>query len=646
MNAIKPVITMILVALLSSGAVAQTERTYFKVGDASFKCNGSTNAKDSAANSFTIGESYGSVYWALSGKDISNYQSLVVRLKKVEGNTLRLIIKDRANTEYIHHVDVSKINGEQEIIVDLMSPLKSADGKKTLNLKSISRISFWNYWDDGDTIKSAKVTMDEMFLEPFGGSVSIGNPIVQTRYTTDPAPMVYGDRLYVYTGHDEDGSTYFTMNDWRLYSTADMVNWTDHGSPMNWSVYSWCKGAAWAAQAIERNGKIYWYTSSESKLYGYHVVGVVVGDSPQGPFTPGRTTSLTKQFGDIDPTVFIDNDGQAYLYYGNNCLRYGLLNEDMVSLKDGAHEITLTADGFGGVKQNNKVVGKDCYEEGPWIYRRGDTYYLVYAAGGVPEHIAYSTSASPTGPWTYRGVIMPTQGGAFTNHPGVIDFKGHSYLFYHNGALPKGGGFTRSVCVEEFKYNADGTFPQINMTGSGAQPVATLNPYIRTEAETIAWSYGVKTNQETAMGVYVDSIDNGDYIKVREVDFGTEGASSVKASLKGIGGGMMTIYADNPKSSPLATIQVAANTDWKELSASLSQHLTGKHDLYFLFSGSVANMMQFDWWQFQSGDVSAIDMVNASDVAQCEDTYTLEGIKETAPQKGLNIQGGKLFLYR
>ena len=135
---------------------------------------------------------------------------------------------------------------------------------------------------------------------------------------------------------------------------------------------------------------------------------------------------------------------------------------------------------------------------------------MVYAAGGIPEYISYSTSTSPTGPWTYRGVIMPTQGGSFTNHPGVIDFKGNSYFFYHNGALPGGGGFTRSVCVEQFKYNADGTFPTINMTTTGVAGVGNLNPYVKNEAETICWESNVKTEKCSEGGMDVGNIENGD----------------------------------------------------------------------------------------------------------------------------------------
>ena len=159
--------------------------------------------------------------------------------------------------------------------------------------------------------------------------------------------------------------------------------------------------------------------------------------------------------------------------------------------------------------------------------KHGTTYYLAYAANNIPEDISYSKATAPTGPFTYGGTIMKASGASFTNHTGIIDFNGHSYFFYHDGALQKGGsvpsngdGYHRSVCLEEFKYNSDGSFPTIAPTSAGPQAIANLNPYLQTEAETIAWESGVQTEvtSDTGGGMDVTSINNGDYIKVRSVD--------------------------------------------------------------------------------------------------------------------------------
>ena len=293
------------------------------------------------------------------------------------------------------------------------------------------------------------------------------NPIVQTCYTADPAPMVYGDRFYIYIDRDE-GPDYYNMNEWRVYSSADMVNWTDHGAQLPLTAFSWAKaGTAWAAQCIERYGKFYWYVCCTDTESNINAIGVAVSDSPTGPFKDALgKPMISGGWGYIDPTVFIDDDGQAYIYWGNPGLFYVKVNEDMISYSGDIVEVEQTVEGFGGPKEPKEGVQyKDLYEEGPWFYKRGGKYYLLYAAGGVPEHISYSMSDSPTGPWKYMGKIMPLQDtNSFTNHCGVVDFKGKSYFAYHTGWLPGGGGFTRSVCIEEFKYNEDGTIPTIMAT--------------------------------------------------------------------------------------------------------------------------------------------------------------------------------------
>ncbi len=313
------------------------------------------------------------------------------------------------------------------------------------------------------------------------------NPIIQTNYTADPAPMVYNGTLYLYADHDEDVTVnnFFTMKDWRVYSTTDMVNWTDHGSPMSLSTFSWAASNAWAGQVAARNGKFYWYVPVTKKTGG-NAIGVGVSNSPTGPFTDALGVPLIAN-SEIDPTVFIDDNGQAYLYYGNPDLYYVKLNQDMISYTGGTVQVPLTTAGFG--TRTGNASRPTLFEEAPWLSKHNGIYYMSFAAACCSEYIAYSTGPSATGPWTYRGMIMPTQGTSFTNHQGIIDFGGNSYFFYHNGALPGGGGYKRSIAVEKFNYNADGTIPTINMTTNGVAGVGNLNPYVTTEAETISWEF-------------------------------------------------------------------------------------------------------------------------------------------------------------
>jgi hypothetical protein len=434
------------------------------------------------------------------------------------------------------------------------------------------------------------------------------NPIIQTNYTADPAPMVHNGTVYLYTTHDEDitVNNFFTMNNWMCYSSTDMVNWTDHGVILSYTDFTWSRGDAWAGQCIHRNGKFYFFVPVNQKNGGT-AIGVAVSDSPTGPFKDALNTPFLTGNGYIDPTVFIDDDGQAYLYWGNPDLFYVKLNEDMVSYDKtvGVVKVPLTVEGFGPRTNTDRATS---YEEGPWLYKRSNRYYLLYPGGPVPEHLAYSTSTSPTGPWSYGGKIMNTiaNKGAFTNHPGLIDYKGKSYLFYHNAALAGGGGYKRSVCIDELKFNENGSIPLITPS-TGIQTAAeNLNPYQWNQAETIAWEEGIETTK-TENGIYAANIDNNDYIKVRSVDFGTDGASAIMVSVAcdtraGVSkGGKIEIRLDNTTGTLVGSVPVSytGGADvWMEEWANITG-ATGIHDVYFVFKGeSTGNLFLFDKWKF------------------------------------------------
>jgi arabinoxylan arabinofuranohydrolase len=426
------------------------------------------------------------------------------------------------------------------------------------------------------------------------------NPIVQTRYTADPAPMVHEGVCYVYTSHDEDVlvRNFFTMNDWRCYSTTDMVNWTDLGSPLSYRDFGWARGDAWAGQCVYRNGKFYYYVPMNRKNAGM-AVGVAVSDKPEGPFTdPIGKPLVYSGHGDIDPSVFIDDDGQAYLYWGNPNLYYVKLNEDMISYSGEIHKVPLTTESFGVRTKDDRPTQ---YEEGPWLYKRNDLYYLIFAAGPISEHISYSTSSSPTGPWTFGGIVMPTQGRAFTNHPGVCDYKGNSYFFYHNGALPGGGGFNRSVCVEQVEFNDDGTIPTINMTKTGAHQIGHLNPYDTVQAETICWESGVETERCGEGGMNVCDVDNGDFIKIKGVDFGA-GATSFEARVASeTNGANIEIRLDSQTGTLVGTCAVPGTGGWQTwvTRSCAVEGATGVHDLYLVFTGGSGSLINVNWWRFK-----------------------------------------------
>ncbi len=292
---------------------------------------------------------------------------------------------------------------------------------------------------------------------------SEGNPVIRYKYTADPAAMVYKNKFYLYTGHDvcPKGQERYVMNDWCVFSSDDMKTWTEHPTPLHAKDFAWAKGDAWASQVIERNGKFYWYVAVEHGTVHGKAIGVAVSDSPTGPFKDARgsaiiTNDLTTQYtkiswDDIDPTVFIDDDKQAYLFWGNTQCYYVRLKENMI-------------DTVGPI-----VAVKDLprYTEAPWIHKNKGWYYLSYASE-FPEKIAYAMSRKITGPWEYKGILNELAGNSNTNHQAIVEFKGKSYFVYHNGGADVGGSsFHRSVCIDRLYYNPDGTMKRVQMTTEG-----------------------------------------------------------------------------------------------------------------------------------------------------------------------------------
>ncbi|MEJ2501799.1 MAG: glycoside hydrolase family 43 protein, partial [Gemmatimonadota bacterium] len=294
------------------------------------------------------------------------------------------------------------------------------------------------------------------------------NPIIRERFSSDPAALVHDGRVWLYTGHDEapEWGNGFVMREWHLYSSDDMVEWVHHGVPVSVETFPWAISDAWASQAIERDGRFYFYATVRHATINGFAIGVAVADSPEGPFIDPRRSALVTNamtagpngmdWDDIDPTVFIDDDGQAYLFWGNTVPRYAKLRDNMIELDGPIVDLDLPG-----------------FTEAPWVHQRDGTYYLSYGYG-FPEQIAYATAPTITGPWTFEGVINDVVPGSPTNHQSIIEFQDEWYFFYHNAELPGGGEFRRSVAVERLFYDADGDIIPITQADFGldVQPPA------------------------------------------------------------------------------------------------------------------------------------------------------------------------------
>ena len=297
------------------------------------------------------------------------------------------------------------------------------------------------------------------------GALYADNPIITHIYTADPSARVFNDTLYIYPSHDRDNAQWWDMVDWHVFSTTDMKTFTDHGVALSLDDISWATEFAWAPDCVEKNGKYYFYFPTDQDN-----IGVAVSDKPYGPFkdplgkplltrdTPGIIAD--RDF--IDPGLFIDDDGTAYLFVGQNVVNAVVLNEDMISYS-------------GEVKI---IEGVDHFFEAVWVHKYEGNYYMSYSGKGK---ILYAMSDNVLGPYDFKGEILDEVNSG-TNHHSIVEYKGQWYLFYHTADLAlenippdseerKYVQWRRSVCVDSLFYNPDGTFQKVIPTKKGVEPV-------------------------------------------------------------------------------------------------------------------------------------------------------------------------------
>ena len=278
----------------------------------------------------------------------------------------------------------------------------------------------------------------------FGNCVLVAQHQILPDFEADPSARVFHGRIYVYPSHDVAGSKDWDMVDWHVFSSTDMEHWTDHGKIFGLSDITWAKQHAWAPDCIERNGKYYFYFPADDQI------GVAVGDSPTGPFKDALGKPLIGRMEagirSIDPNIFIDDDGQAYLYFGNSRDKLAVvkLKKDMIT-RDGPIQVLEVKN----------------YHEGIWVHKRQGLYYFSYPSyrGDMTANLMeYSIAKSPTGPFEYKGVILDNR--SRNVHGSIAEYKGKWWLFYH---VAGPSAYERRVCLAPLKYRADGTIEPIDM---------------------------------------------------------------------------------------------------------------------------------------------------------------------------------------
>lgn len=391
--------------------------------------------------------------------------------------------------------------------------------------------------------------------EAAAGAALHGNPLVTHMYSADPSARVFGDTLWVYPSHDKDDARSFSMEDYHVYSTTDMKHWTDHGvifNPIRQT--TWAESAAWAPDCVYRNGKYYLYYPTDKRH-----IGVAVSDTPYGPFhdpigkpllsidSPGVVCD--RDF--IDPCVFIDDDGQAYLFVGQNTVCCIKLNDDMVSYDGKVHIIEGVKDFFEAV----------------WVHKRNGIYYLSYSDGPFHGHepqIAYCTSSNPLGPYTYQGVILgPVNSG--TNHASIVSYKEADYLFYHTADLSQSirpgyhCGVRRNICCDTLRYNADGTIQKV-MPTLNREKLKMQDVDIRRRQNMIAGSIktaafpdkahrleGTLTRHNLQEAIDECSADGGGTVIVPAGTHSIQGAIELKSNVRlHLSDGATLLFSDTP----------------------------------------------------------------------------------------------------
>lgn len=312
------------------------------------------------------------------------------------------------------------------------------------------------------------------------------NPIVTHKHTADPAALVKGDTLFLYTGVDFAGNQNgYKMHEWALFTTTDMRTWTEHKSPLHVDEFKWQNShAAYAGHVAEKDGKYYFYVSTN-----WCGIGVAVADSPYGPFkdaiekpllTNANCPGTDHSWACIDPAIYQDDEGNAWIYWGNRRCFMAKLKPNMIEIDGEVKDITPAGSNF---------------TEAPWLHKHNGKYYLTFAQGW-PEKLGYAVSDSPEGPFEYKGIFSEIAGNSNTTHPSIVEFKGKTILFTHNGGLHAGTSYSRSVCAQELKYDKEGNILKCDITTDGV-------PYMQAYYDRKAQEEKAIKKMESKMGAYL-----------------------------------------------------------------------------------------------------------------------------------------------
>lgn len=465
------------------------------------------------------------------------------------------------------------------------------------------------------------------------------NPLMTQRFGADPYAMVYEDRVYFYMTADAfeyDGAgkvvenTYGKIDQINVISTADMVNFTDHGSvkaasnlgSAKWARNSWAPAATW--KEIDGKPKFFLYFADAGGG-----IGVLCSDSPTGPFTDPLGEPLisrqTPNCADVlwlfDPAVLMDDDGKAYIYFGGGVpegkvadpgtARVAELGEDMISIV--GEPITIDVPYLFEDSGIHKAAGKYFYTYCTnWQVDEAGTEKYGFYSG----EIACMVSDSPMGPFTYKETILKNPGSVFglggNNHHCVFQFQDQWYITYHTRVLEQAMGVEkgyRCTHIDAFEMEEDGSIGVINQTLNGREQIKYVDAYERNRAASFAVMGGIDTVPADSTSSYygcgnmaLSDIQSGDFVKIAGVDFDSTSPGSVCMTFRNQedmeASGAVEVRLDSAEGEVLGHLPVGnlqEGREFTESAAELSGEVTGVHDLYFIFAGEG---YEIEEWQF------------------------------------------------
>ncbi|TGE20870.1 family 43 glycosylhydrolase [Hymenobacter metallicola] len=426
------------------------------------------------------------------------------------------------------------------------------------------------------------------------------NPFITSQFTADPTARVFNGRVYVYPSHDIPAAPgrgragWFVMEDYHVFSSANLTDWTDHGVIVTQNKVPWVKPdsySMWAPDCIERNGKYYFYfptTPKDTTINGKgFTIGVAVADKPTGPFVPQPLP--IKGVRGIDPNVLIDKDGQAYLYWSQGNIYGAKLKANLLELAE--EPKTLGELPTQGLK------------EGPYVFERKGIYYLTYPhVEHKTERLEYATSSSPLGPFTVKGVLMdesPT--GCWTNHHSLLQFNNQWYLFYHHNDLSPQFDKNRSVRIDSLSFAADGSINKVVPTLRGvgltdARQKIQLDRYSRLSPQGAAIAFlDAATPFRGWKTVFTGA---GGWVQYGGVAFGRQTPKTVLLRVTSATGATLQIRLDHAAGPLLAEVTVPKGGAWQEIKVPVLSCQPGTHAIYVAPTAKTGTV-EVDWIRFE-----------------------------------------------